>query len=299
MEKKTININPDLFDVSNKKKDKKKLPLKIPSDSNVKKNLINKIKNHQKTKKNHSKNNILDFDNSIANLKNIINDIKENNNHEPIIHTSLPSSLTQTDTPNNNIPWGNLKNGSKPTYRTWLKSTQKNKQSYNSSPEYFKDDDNIVQSIIPNQPNEINDFSTNQPTIDSINNSDDIITYNTHTTDYNQLPKKRKPLPIKKKRVKKKTTFKKYTCGKSKTKKFISIIIKDPTTKDKILNEKTGLSKIPIKDVKQYLYDKSFIKIGSNAPDDILRAMYESCILSGNVTNDNSEMIIHNYMNAY
>ena len=79
---------------------------------------------------------------------------------------------------------------------------------------------------------------------------------------------------------------------------MISILIKDPYTKDKINKEKNELNITPLRDIKKYLYDRSFIKFGSNAPDDVLRTMYESCVLSGDIKNDNSEMIIHNYFNS-
>ena len=46
-----------------------------------------------------------------------------------------------------------------------------------------------------------------------------------------------------------------------------------------------------------FLYKKSFIKVGSTAPDKVLRDMYESIILTGDVNNKNSHILIHNYMN--
>ena len=69
MEQKTIQINPNLFSVSNKpKKEKKSIPLKITSENNVKKELIKKIREHQKsTRKNQGFQK--DFDHSIKYLK--------------------------------------------------------------------------------------------------------------------------------------------------------------------------------------------------------------------------------------
>tara|TARA_Y100000992_G_C21273865_1_gene498684 strand:+ start:3722 stop:4639 length:918 start_codon:yes stop_codon:yes gene_type:complete len=305
MEKKTININPDLFDISTKKKkEKKDLSLKLNSKS-IKKDLINKIKSHQKTKKNFKKNNNQSIDFSMNNLKNIINDIKENNTqniNEPQIFTSLPKSLISHDSNDysTSLPYGNLKNGTKPTYRNWMKKTQKNQSIIDNHNQKYDDalDQHIIDvNTINNHDNIIHDLNlihdndiNNQIVEENINKNNDIQTHNPNKT----LHKK-----YKKKRIKQKTTRKKYTCGMNKTKKSISIIIKDPSTKDKINNEKYELSKLPISTIKKFLYDRSFIKIGTNAPDDILRAMYESCILSGNVKNDNSEMIIHNYMNTY
>lgn len=74
--------------------------------------------------------------------------------------------------------------------------------------------------------------------------------------------------------------------------------IENSHTKNKIVNEKNILARTPINEVKKYLYDRSFIKIGCNAPEQVLREMYESVILSGNVTNTNSTIIMENYLNT-
>ena len=48
-------------------------------------------------------------------------------------------------------------------------------------------------------------------------------------------------------------------------------------------------------DVKLYLREHNLIKIGSNAPNDVLRKMYESSMLAGEITNSNAETLLHNF----
>ena len=50
-------------------------------------------------------------------------------------------------------------------------------------------------------------------------------------------------------------------------------------------------------EVKKYLREHNLIKIGTNAPNDVLRELYEKAVLSGNVNNKNKSNMIHNFIN--
>lgn len=305
MEQKTISINPNLFQMSKSTtaspKKKKNMSLKIQKPTNIKRDLIKKIRNYQnKTKK--RKNYPIDsefnseFKDSIEYLRNVMSEKKMIERDKLDIDSdtipsnrisSLPNSdnqnLPTTDTPhtmqppvpNMDIPWGNMKNGNKPTYRTWMrhKQTQKMpKEIDHQKTKSYVARENLSEAQFPVQ-----------------NSVHDAAVYKLDDSHSVEKPQKKK--------IKKKTIRKKYTCGKSKTKKQIAIIIKGLETKNKVLREQRELKKESIQNIKNYLYKKSFIKVGSTAPDKVLRDMYESLILTGDVNNKNSHILIHNYMN--
>jgi uncharacterized membrane-anchored protein len=92
----------------------------------------------------------------------------------------------------------------------------------------------------------------------------------------------------------KRTIKRKYTLGKSKLKKTVSVLIKSRETRKKIITAQRDIKKKSINDIKNSLRDHNLIKIGSNAPNDVLRKIYESAILSGEITNTNTDTLIHN-----
>ena len=97
------------------------------------------------------------------------------------------------------------------------------------------------------------------------------------------------------KHITKKTIKRKYTLGISKLKRKVGILVKDRHTRKIIIDAQKELKRKNITDVKKYLRDHNIIKIGSNAPNDVLRKMYENAMLSGEVTNTNSDILLHNF----
>ena len=65
----------------------------------------------------------------------------------------------------------------------------------------------------------------------------------------------------------------------------VSVLIKNNTTRRKVKREHGILKQKNMSDIKKYLYDRNLLRIGSIAPPDVLRAMYEQSILAGDITN--------------
>lgn len=97
----------------------------------------------------------------------------------------------------------------------------------------------------------------------------------------------------------KKTIRRTFKLGKSKTYSQVSVLVSNKKIRGNILTKTQQLKTVPIDDIKKFLIKRGFIKVGSTAPNDVLRKMYESVVLiCGEVNNHNTENLYHNYLNG-
>ena len=223
---------------------------------------------------------------------------------------------------NDNVPYGILKGGKKQTYKNWRSSQVNNiVTDPNSALTIQNLELNKIKTERENRLNNLRDKLKQKQIEESKKTDDLIVTQNliknsnggtvvippkespsTETTSTEALTAESLPVNgnsqeeiIGTKRITKKITKRKYTLGKSSVNKCVSVLVKDKGTRKQILSAQKELKKKNINDVKTYLRDHNLIKAGSNAPNDILRKLYESAMLSGEITNSNVETLLHNF----
>jgi hypothetical protein len=209
----------------------------------------------------------------------------------------------------NTVPYGCLKGGLKPSYKDWNR-TQKN--MIVTDPKLSV----VIDSSVSERENRLNKLKSkikekhnivggeNTTTLGSItpviqNNTITTNAINNTTVANNVVSTNTTPVITggePNKQILKRTIRKKYTLGKTKNNRSVGILIKDRNTRKQVLTAQRELKKKSINDIKTYLKDHNLIKVGSNAPNDVIRKMYEASMLAGEITNSNSDTLLHNLL---
>ena len=248
------------------------------------------------------------------------------------VNTELLSASGAPVVLRDNVPYGILKGGQKPTYKDW-RQTQRNNIVTNpnlaltiegSSINREKNErenrlnvlrEKLKQKQVDDLIQKDRDIMMSQNLINTNNNNNNTVVPPTNMTAgtgpihvpvpvqmsapneilmpaQNLAPNER---IIATKRITKKTIKRKYTLGKSKIRKTVAVLIKDRGTRKRILAAQKDLKRKSINDIKTYLRDHNLIKTGSNAPNEVIRKLYESAMLAGEIMNSNADTLLHNF----
>lgn len=200
----------------------------------------------------------------------------------PLKHTTEP-------------PYSNLKGSSvKPTFRQWNKT-----KKTHSAPSSGMRSTNSIKSAFTNLnereqnlemvKNKFQDKSKNlSSNVSSGNEILELKRFYTKSKGGSDSKSRRKTI--------KRTIKQKYTVGKSGDKRKISVLVKNMKTRKRVQEAKKKLKSENLLEIKRFLKERGLLKSGSSAPNDVLRAMYESAMLAGDVHNLNIGTKIHNYL---
>ena len=156
--------------------------------------------------------------------------------------TEQLNTLTEMLNKSKDPEYGILKNGNKPTYRTYMNNNNNNIGISNNT--------SIENSILNSSSN---DSTTNETN--------------------------------------------KIKLGLNYRKRTAKVQIRGKKSRRKIKKQIKDYDKESITEIKNFLYNNSLIKCGTNAPHDVLRQLYKSAKLTGKVKNSNGEVLLHNYFN--
>ena len=191
------------------------------------------------------------------------------------VNSDLPTELKHQTKPiiskqdGDEPPYGVLKNGSKPTYKEWKRETMKKprenikiKPAVNVLENHSFETTSIRKNILDNLRARLHKENTGKKSTTVLN----------------------------------KRTLKNYeTFGRRANK--VAVLIKDRGTRKKIEQEKKLLKKHELSKIKDYLQEHGLLKVGSAAPEDVLREIYEKTFLTGEINNKNKGILVHNYLN--
>ena len=76
----------------------------------------------------------------------------------------------------------------------------------------------------------------------------------------------------------------------------VRVLIKDKSTYDGIHRDVEKLKKHNMNKIRNFLRTKRLYKVGSSAPDDVLREIYINVSLTGEIENKGSDTMLHNYL---
>lgn len=269
----------DSLGMKTKKRTKKVImpPSVMVNQPNLRQILLDKLMKHRKTQKR-------------------VEPVIYNNNFDqqcdPVAHPVTPTNPITVESPQAvtpDKPYGVLKNGTKPTFKVWNKT-----QKIHSRP-----DEPTVQ-VIPVTATVVSSVNAQETTV---NEMDPPIELATEPFD-SFLPTPVAPALAPAQVFEKPSEpasepvsepLSKIKVGKNKKSRTVQVLIPCSQTR-KIRSElQDSLRKTNLSTLKNYLKQRRLVKVGSTAPTNLLRQIYENAKAYGDVINENKDALLHNY----
>jgi hypothetical protein len=183
--------------------------------------------------------------------------------------------------------WGCLKGGAKPTFRTFHNKTCKTNHL---------DISDISDSL---------DISTGSgdDVSDAVSSSE--LLYGSRQQRLDEYRKEQlktdkqtiEPI-VNIKQTRQRIVTKKYKLGKyiNKNGPVIGVLIKNVQTQRNVEKKRNEMRHIPLDTIVTRLHKKRLLKVGSTAPPDVLREMYESAVMAGDIENEGNDIALHNFL---
>ena len=121
-----------------------------------------------------------------------------------------------------------------------------------------------------------------------------------HSDEYTKSQEKIDPSKLQLKIVRQRRTVRRtFKIGKSKTRPKVGVLISNRTLRKNIATNALLLKQTPMTEIRRYLVKHNLITVGSNAPDYVLRKMYETTnTVCGEIFNHNNENLLHNFFHG-
>ena len=188
---------------------------------------------------------------------------------------SVAASVPVYSTVQTDKPYGVLKNGIKPTYKTWNKTQKHNIAHPNSH----------VSTSFPIETRTLETMKIELPielpievkSVESIS----ISQAQPQDTCELKVETMETKIPVK--------------IGKSKKNKTVHVLIPCNETRKHRTEEHDSFRKTNLSTVKNYLKSRKLIKVGSTAPTNLIRQIYENAKSYGDVVNENKQNLLYNF----
>jgi hypothetical protein len=207
--------------------------------------------------------------------------------------------------------YGCLKNGNLPTYRNLCNRTLKNQPSISSmnvvSPAVSSPlvslplvaassplaaSPPITGTLANNGSSGINEQPQQKSIAERIKSPTELLLIE----KVKQKAESTKPKPMNKKI--KKLMRRTYRTGKDQFRPRVSVLLPNKMIRRNVTTKSYLLKQTPIEEIRKTLLKQGFIKVGSSAPNDVLRKMYESVqMIGGEINNHNPDNLLYNFFN--